>query len=137
MGVVWTIIDAPVANDSTPMSHTATGAKARCGTLGAGNKGAVGCSMGLFSGINLSIVNVHLASGDGQSCAEARQHDMERIVRDLRFQDPNRRSNCFEHDVTIFAGDFNSRLRASSTTASDKPPEEAAAEAKQQVLSAV
>jgi len=88
----------------------------RCGALGAGNKGAVAVSFTLFS-TSFCFVDCHLAAGETDGSAHERAHNFRQVLQSMRLESDSARSahvhdpqNVFEHDVVLFAGDFNMRL---------------------------
>merc|ERR1712032_369342 len=98
---------------------SSVGAHARCGAMGAGNKGAVACSLPIMPGCTLCVINLHLAAGQSDAVSDARARDMDCVLQQLRFEKPGDKGahrNVFEHDLTIFAGDFNSRMRSGSVS---------------------
>lgn len=105
-----------------------------CGALGAGNKGATAASFTIFS-TSFCLVNVHLPAGAKVGCPAERAAAFNHILTDLRLSTrerthpvvavfSNSRSDevhppptsseetrhILEHDVVLWAGDFNMRL---------------------------
>jgi len=87
------------------LSKASISSEARCGHFNAGNKGAVSVSLA-SAGLTLCIVCLHLHAGGD---ADQRTRDTEELLRQLRFDDGAQSLNVFEHDLVIWAGDFNSR----------------------------
>jgi len=100
----------------------------RCGAYGAGNKGAIATSLTVHS-TSFCLVNSHLAAGEVEGNAADRLHNILNIASTLRLDaksDSNEASarsrfanvgnnvnesrSFLEHDVILWAGDFNSRL---------------------------
>jgi hypothetical protein len=84
----------------------------RTGTLGlTGNKGCVGvrCSLTVrkVEKLNLSVVNVHLASGEGKG--DFRKNELSKVVNESSFAD-NKSLHFFDSDLAIVVGDLNSRI---------------------------
>jgi hypothetical protein len=72
-----------------------------------GNKGCVGLSCELTMDLTttlLSVINLHLASGDGH--AAFRRQELDKIVSSCNFND----THSFESDLCLVVGDFNSRV---------------------------
>ncbi|CAE7744307.1 Ocrl [Symbiodinium pilosum] len=104
-----------VKEDLAPeISQTCWGTT-RCGTLGAGNKGAVALGLVLKS-TSFCFVNAHLAAGESASSSQDRSQDFDYIVQTLRLSSSSSSSdvrdprNLFEHDLVVWAGDLNMRL---------------------------
>ncbi|CAE7354883.1 Ocrl [Symbiodinium natans] len=116
-----------VVEDLVPQISQTCWGTARCGTLGAGNKGAV--AFGLVMGsTSFCFVNVHLAAGESISSSQERAQDFDYIIQTLRLTSDTRVSsgvsgsnsllradvqdarNIFEHDLVVWAGDLNMRL---------------------------
>eukprot|EP00929_Paragymnodinium_shiwhaense_P113319 TRINITY_DN81597_c0_g1_i1.p1 TRINITY_DN81597_c0_g1~~TRINITY_DN81597_c0_g1_i1.p1 ORF type:complete len:666 (-),score=98.25 TRINITY_DN81597_c0_g1_i1:87-2084(-) len=77
------------------------------GPLGAGNKGCVAASFRVCE-LHACFLNSHLPAGGIESVGD-RTGDMGAHLRQLEFG-PERR-NVFEHDLLVWAGDFNSKVR--------------------------
>ena len=84
----------------------------RTGTLGlTGNKGCVGVRSSLtltgMEKFNLSVVNVHLASGEGKS--DFRKNELSKVVNESSFAE-DKSLHFFDSDLAIVVGDLNSRI---------------------------
>ncbi|CAE7817391.1 Ocrl [Symbiodinium sp. CCMP2456] len=109
-----------VLEDLAPKVSQTCWGSARCGTLGAGNKGAV--AFGLVMGsTSFCFVNSHLAAGESTSSSQERSQDFDYIIQTLRLTgisanctvapvDVRDSRNIFEHDLVVWAGDLNMRL---------------------------
>ncbi|CAE7887538.1 Ocrl [Symbiodinium sp. KB8] len=109
-----------VLDDLAPKVSQTCWGSARCGTLGAGNKGAV--AFGLVMGsTSFCFVNSHLAAGESTSSSQERSQDFDYIIQTLRLTgisanctvgpvDVRDSRNIFEHDLVVWAGDLNMRL---------------------------
>ncbi|CAE7270916.1 INP53 [Symbiodinium necroappetens] len=72
-----------VLDDLAPKVSQTCWGSARCGTLGAGNKGAV--AFGLVMGsTSFCFVNSHLAAGESTSSSQERSQDFDYIIQTLR-----------------------------------------------------
>lgn len=88
------------------LSERTISSEARCGRFNAGNKGAVAVSLG-YGSLRLCLTCLHLHAGGD---ASIRANDTAELINKLRFDDGENKLNVFEHDLVIWAGDFNSRL---------------------------
>eukprot|EP00927_Polykrikos_kofoidii_P084746 TRINITY_DN9022_c0_g2_i1.p1 TRINITY_DN9022_c0_g2~~TRINITY_DN9022_c0_g2_i1.p1 ORF type:complete len:697 (+),score=111.58 TRINITY_DN9022_c0_g2_i1:40-2130(+) len=89
------------------------------GRVGMGNKGCVAVSLQL-QGMDVCILNAHLPAGD-ESFAQERANDMYRICMQTYFGQEDR--NPFEHDLVIWCGDFNGKLSADNSKATNNSAE--------------
>jgi hypothetical protein len=83
----------------------------RTGTLGlTGNKGCVGVRTSMtfgHSNISISLLNVHLASGDGKS--DFRRTELAKVVNESSFGE-DKGLHFFDSQLAIVTGDLNSRI---------------------------
>jgi len=91
-----------------PSNGSIATCEARCGRFNAGNKGAVALSMEIERR-RLCIACLHLHAGEQESDADLRAQDISELLKQLRFDHDGCVVNAFEHDLVIWAGDFNSR----------------------------
>ena len=111
--------DAPHPRVSSPMTCSV-----KTGTLGlTGNKGSVGLTFNITypstnTPLSVSVMNVHLASGDGKS--EFRKNELEQIINCSSFNSGNK--HFFDSNLCIVNGDLNSRVSNTDTSEGDHIP---------------
>ena len=107
---------------NTPETVKTTAPMTSCvktGTLGlTGNKGCVGVRSvisftSLQTDMTVSVLNVHLASGDGKG--DFRKNELSRIISEASFGD-DKNCHLFDCDLAIVTGDLNSRIAEGTET---------------------
>jgi hypothetical protein len=97
----------------------------KTGTLGlTGNKGSVGLRFAIAYGTSnplvVSVMNVHLASGDGKG--DFRKNELTKIINTSLFDSGNH--HFFDSNLSIVNGDLNSRVAETETEGVRIPPDD-------------
>ena len=111
-------------NRANPRIVSPLTSSVKTGTLGlTGNKGSVGLRFGVTysnNPISVSVLNVHLASGDGK--ADFRRNELNKIINSSNFDSGN--IHFFDSNFALVTGDLNSRVADTETDGSTIPPDD-------------